>query len=190
MSAPQTFGHFLDPISPSDEFLTLNFSLSTQPRNQRWRNYGLSADFLGDYFSTFFPGETHGVNAKETIKASVSYIANELLENAVKYSDPSLNFPISITLRLYPEQIIFEVANPASQSLVKTYQAFIQLLLKSDPSDLYLKQLEATATGLGESHMGLLTMINDYEAQFGWRFTPMDDRPEGVWVTVRSTLEV
>jgi len=190
MSASQTFGHFLDPIPPSDEFLTLNFSLSTQSRNQRWRNYGLSADFLGDYFSTFFPGDAQGANAKETVKASVSYIANELLENAVKYSDSSLNLPISITLRLYPEQIIFEVVNPASPTLVDVYQKFIQLFLKSDLGDLYLKQLEATAAGLGESHMGILTMIHDYDAQFGWRFVPINDQSGGVWVTVRSTLDL
>ncbi|WP_239651647.1 hypothetical protein [Neosynechococcus sphagnicola] len=53
----QTFGAFLDEVPASDEFLTLNFSLSSSARQQRWSNYGLSADFLGDYFAAFFPGD-------------------------------------------------------------------------------------------------------------------------------------
>lgn len=189
----QTFGYFPDPIPPSSEFLTLNFSLSTALRTQRWRNYGLSADFLGDYFSTFFPGEDSTekeINRRNSIKGSVSYIANELLENAVKYGDASLNLPVSITLYLYTDQIIFEVSNPACNLVVKTYQDFIRILLASNPSELYLQQLEATATSSGESHMGILTMINDYEAQFGWQFSPLPHQAEGYWVTIRAYLTV
>jgi hypothetical protein len=190
---PQIFGHFPDPVPPSHEFLTLNFSLSTALRTQRWRNYGLSADFLGDYFSTFFPGEDstqQGINRRDSIKGSVSYIANELLENAVKYGDASLTLPVSITLYLYTNQIIFEVSNPALKSAVDIYQAFIRILLAHDPSELYLQQLEATATSSGESHMGILTMINDYGAQFGWRFSSLPNYPEGYWVTIRTYLTV
>ena len=61
------------------ESLSLRFSPSSIPLKQRWRNNGLSADFLADYVTTFFPrveddpasearrGEVQGaVNFRET----------------------------------------------------------------------------------------------------------------------------
>ena len=37
------------------EYLTLVFSPVSVPLRSRWRNNGLSADFLGDYVTTFLP---------------------------------------------------------------------------------------------------------------------------------------
>jgi hypothetical protein len=189
----QTFGTFLDEIPASDEYLTLHFSPASAPRKHRWRNYGLSADFLGDYFAAFFPGDevaNSKINRRDTVKAAISYIANELLENAVKYSDEAVNLPISITLYLYEQQIIFQVTNHASLSAVQGYQQFIQSLINSDPDDLYTRQLEKTALGTGASNMGLLTMMNDYSARFGWRFQPLENRPDTCWVSVMAHLDV
>ncbi|MEB3161243.1 MAG: DUF6272 family protein [Synechocystis sp.] len=188
------WGQFFDPIPPSSEFLTLNFSLNSENRLQRWRNYGLSADFLGDYFANFFPGNNHAPNSisqQDAIKGSVSYIANELLENAVKYAAIADNSPITITLRLYDQQIIFETRNITDIDNAEKYQRFIERLLKSDPNELYIEQLEKSALGnSGESHIGLLTMINDYQAQFGWQFAPVADSMTFVWVTVLTHLDI
>ncbi|MBW4519171.1 MAG: ATP-binding protein [Scytolyngbya sp. HA4215-MV1] len=189
----QTFGAFLDEIPASDEYLTLHFSPSSAPRKHRWHNYGLSADFLGDYFAAFFPGDevpNSKINRRDTVKAAVSYIANELLENAVKYSDEAVNLPISITLYLYEQRIIFQVTNHASLSTVQDYQQFIQSLITSDPDDFYTRQLEKAALGTGASNIGLLTMMNDYSARFGWRFQPLETRPNTCWVTVMAHLDV
>lgn len=192
-SAIQTFGAFLEEIPSSEEYLTLNFSPSSAPRKRRWNHYGLSADFLGDYFAAFFPGDevpNSKINRKDTVKATVSYMANELIENAVKYSDEATDLPISITLYLYEQGIIFRVINYANQSTVKTYQDFIQELLNSDLDQLYTRQLEQTALGEGGSNMGLLTMINDYAAEFGWRFQPIETDPEIICINVMVRLEV
>ncbi len=193
IESEQILGDFVVPVPPSDEFLTLNFSLTARDRFDRWRNYGLSADFLGDYFSAFFPGEVSNgddINLRDHVKGSVSYIANELLENAVKYSDLTLNLPVNITLRLYDKKIIFEASNPINLDSAKHYQDFIKTLLASDPSDLFLEQLEKTAAGSGSSHIGLLTMINDYEAHFGWKFSPISQQLDSFWVTVMVHLNV
>ncbi|BFM40659.1 hypothetical protein [Synechocystis sp. LKSZ1] len=192
-ASAEIFGEFLDPVPLCHDFLTLNFTLSDQSRMQRWRNYGLSADFLGDYFSSFFPGksvDSQELSEQATVKASVSFIANELLENAVKYGDQSVTLPISITLRLYEEAIIFEASNPIDEGAAQKYQAFIRQLIESDPAQLYFEQLEKTAMGAGESHIGLLTMIYDYEARFGWRFTPVVDQPNRLWVSVMVHLAI
>jgi len=189
----QTFGAFFEEIPKSDEYLTLHFSPSSAPRNRRWNHYGLSADFLGDYFAAFFPGDAmpdSKINRKDTVKAAVSYIANELIENAVKYSDEIVGLPISIALHLYEREIIFQVTNYANQPTVKKYQTFIQEILDADVDELYIHRLEKAAMGEGNSNMGLLTMINDYSARFGWKFQPMLQNPASIRVSVMVHLNV
>ncbi|QHV01474.1 slr1658 superfamily regulator [Synechocystis sp. CACIAM 05] len=197
MSTDQTnvrqWGEFLDPIPPSDEFLTLNFSLDRVNRLQRWRNYGLSADFLGDYFATFFPGNgaDDGLSQRDTIKGSVSYIANELLENAVKYSTTDHDCPITITLHLYDHKLIFETSNISPLPTTIDYENFVKVLLEADPLELYMERLEKSALEDCEaSQIGLLTMINDYQAQFGWRFVPVSGSEDLIKVTVMTHLGV
>lgn len=186
-------GDFL--ISPAlcKDILTLNFNLSNEHRLRRWSSYGLSADFLGDYFSAFFPGtclDGAPISQRQEAKASVSFIANELIENAVKYGDRTDAFPITITLRLDGNTILFEASNPASPEHVQRYQSFVTRLLEGDPSELYFQQLEHTARGSGQSQMGILTIIHDYGARFGWRFRPAvtTDSPWLVSVMVHLTL--
>ncbi len=192
-SSAHTFGHFTDELPDSDEHLTLQFSPGRAPRKRRWSNFGLSADFLGDYFAAFFPGDEvpdSKINRQDTIKSSVSYIANELLENAVKYNDEGVNWPVTISLYLYEQEIIFHVVNYANRHTANKYCDFVQELVASDIDDLYMRQLEKTAAGSGESHMGLLTMINDYSARFGWKFQTVAHQPEVMQVDVVAYLVV
>ena len=172
----EIFGDFLEVPDACNDFLTLNFTLSDEQRLLRWSNYGMSADFLGDYFASFFPGpclEGEQISRRDEVKSVVSFVSNELLENAVKYGQHSQALPVTITLRLYGDTIVFEAINPSSAERVSCYRSFVEELVSTDPSELYFRQLEQTATGTGLSHMGILTMINDYGARFGWRFAPM-----------------
>jgi len=174
----QTFGDVATTIPKSDEYLTLTFSPRSSARNQRWNNYGLSADFLGDYFAAFFPGDTlpdSKINRRDTIKATVSFIANELLENAVKYNEDTIDKPITLSLYLYPKAIIFHSTNPTNPANAEKYQQFIQKLIDADLDTLYIQQLEKTAMGTGGSCIGLLTIMSDYGAHIGWTFRPITD---------------
>lgn len=189
----QIYGDFSETIPACDEYLTLNFSPTSAPRKRRWSNYGLSADFLGDYFAAFFPGDAvpdSKINQRDTVKAAVSYIANELLENAVKYNEDASNVPISISLYLYEKKIIFCVKNYTSQAFAQRYQKFIQDLLGSDLDSYYMQQLEKAAKGGGESSMGILTIVNDYGARFGWKFETIDPSLNFIQVNVMVHLDV
>ena len=189
----QIFGEFLEQIPVSNDYLTLNFSPTSAARKRRWEHNGISADFLGDYFAAFFPGDAASekkINRKHTVKSIVSYIANELLENAVKYSDMSANLPITIALYLYEQELIFCVTNYAHQVAVEKYLEFIQKLLNSDPDELYTCQLEKTAMGTGESNMGLLTMINDYSARLGWKFDGLQQDSKIIHVSVIARFDI
>ena len=194
MDMIQTFGDFIEP-TPSQEYLIIGFSPSSIPLKQRWRNNGLSADFLADYLTTFFPGnedDPSTIDRQAEIKSAVSYIANELLENAMKFNDETSEYPIDIKLQLKSDGLIFSVANSISPLAVDQFQGYIRQLLASDPSELYIEQLEKNAadeisTGSG---LGLLTMLSDYTAKMGWKFQTVQQDPEVITVTTMVQLRV
>lgn len=168
-------GDYPEGLPRSEENLTLRFSPSKTPIQQRWRNNGLSADFIADYLMTFFLGTDQGENATLLVelKASTAYISNELLENAMKYNDESSNQAIVFSLNLYPDQLVFLTANSIRMSQIESFQSYIQQLLDEDPEEIYFNKLlsedEADSNSRG-SGLGLLTMINQHQAKLGWKF--------------------
>ncbi|THF63453.1 slr1658 superfamily regulator [Pseudothauera rhizosphaerae] len=187
----EDFGHFVDIRPGRDaESLNLSFWPGHLPLKQRWRNNGLSADFLGDYVTTFFPldddiPETRHRQAE--IRGAVSYIANELLENAMKFHDAGQPEPITI-LSLDDEQIVFQESNGASADNAAAFRAFIARLREADPGELYLEQLERNALSEDTAGLGYLTMINDYGAELAWRFEAGHDG--GYRVITQVTLKL
>ncbi len=176
MTTSEYFGdHQLPRSSGKFEYLTLAFSPLSTPLRSRWRNNSLSADFLGDYVVTFLPAneavETRQQRQRD-IRHAVSYIANELLENAMKYHAQDLDIPITIDLVLTKDHVSVSSTNGALNEQARRYKAFIQRLLSSGPRDLLLDQLE-NAKDMDEkegSGLGLVTMLTDYDATLGWQF--------------------
>ena len=166
MSQTEIIGNFINIDSCAEgEYLQLGFQPSSVPLKQRWRNNGLSADFLGDYVTTFFPRDESdpqtGARQAE-IQSAVSYIANELLENAMKYSDEELQQPICLNMLLGQEQIVITEKNSAGNEGAGRFRAFIDQLNNSDPMEMFVEQLEARANDESGYGLGFLTMVNDY----------------------------
>ncbi len=193
---PQTFGKFQENFERGREFLNLGFSPSSLSIQQRWRNNGLSADFIADYMTTFFPCQSDREREQQKqaeLKHAVSYIANELLENAMKFNFPaserSIEFGIYL-LEPQEEKIILSVTNSINPQQLKEFQAYIQKLLASDPEELFIQQMEIHAENPddGSSKLGFLTMIVDYSAQLGWKFEQLES--EIVLVTTMVQLVV
>ena len=188
----QTLGKYGERSSDG-EYLTLAFSPSRVPLRSRWRNNGLSADFLGDYVITFLPAKG-GVTAVESrqneIKYAVTYIANELLENAMKYHERDVDVPVRIHLELTSDHIIVSVSNSVGAGQAEHYKEFVGRLLEGDPGEMLLKQQEESAKGdeSNTSGVGLLTMINDYDAQLGWRFDLHAVQSQVMTVTTSAIL--
>ncbi|ALG67209.1 DUF6272 family protein [Beggiatoa leptomitoformis] len=189
----QVFGNFIENQS-SEEYLILGFSPSSIPLKQRWRNNGLSADFLADYLTTFFPisdDDPTTFDRQTDIRGAVGYIANELLENAMKFNNDSTNHPISIKLQLHSERILFYVTNSIHPETQTAFQHRIQEMLSADPQELYIYRLEKNAeSDTDASGLGLLTMMNDYGATLGWKFETATENPRVVTVTTMAELAV
>src|SRR5262244_2739003 len=125
----RTFGHFIARKDGQGEYLKIVFSPTSLPIQQRWRNNGLSADFLADYLSTFFPGkDPDSAERQAEIKDSVSYLANELLENAMKFSYALPQHTVSIEMFLEADVISLYVTNNLDPSTLEGFQAYIQRL--------------------------------------------------------------
>ena len=171
----KTFGNVIEKPAESKGYLVIGFSPNSISILQRWRNNGLSADFFADYIVSFFPKDKNipnNVDKHIEIRSTVSYVANELLENAMKFSDKKTSFPISIQLQLYDNSIEFFVTNSILEESVIQFQTYIQTILNSDTQELYIDQLEKNAENENSSNsgLGILTMINDYTAKIGWKF--------------------
>jgi hypothetical protein len=195
LATKQILGNFIQDLPPSQEYLILSFSPGSIPLRQRWRNNCLSADFLADYFSTFFLGSDDQQPDSEKqaeVKSAVSYIANELLENAMKYGVEMSPFPISIQIHLNPELIVFQLTNSIHSEQIQNFQAHIEELMNSDPDELYLLQLEKNAMeeNDGESGLGFLTMLSDYGAKLGWKFEDLPEESAEMAVTTMVQLSI
>ncbi len=176
----QVFGDFVESTD-KQENLTLGFSPSSVPITERWRNNGLSADYIAEYLATVLKAEENESDNEDylaQIKSSASYIANELLENGMKYCNEQLQYPITFHIELASNEIRFFIENAIIPANAERLKEFINELDNSDPDELYIRQLERNAEADSEdntsSGLGFLSIINDYSAKLGWKFQPVD----------------
>ncbi len=209
----QIFGNFLDNLLTKDnlekaevfgdfverpqqeEHLTLGFSPSAIPIRKRWRNNGLSADYVANYLATFFPIKVDGYDSIEKLaemKSAVSYIANELLENSMKYADETALYPITLHTQLEGDKIRLFVDNSILPAQAEYFQDFIKELMNSDPDELLIRKLEENAEveNSDSSGLGFLTMINDYSAKLGWKFHTVEKDSPIMTVTTMVELAI
>jgi len=93
----QYFGDFVKEFPPEQDCLELKFTPSSHPIRKRWRTQRLSAHFVADYFTNFLPVDEEDPTSEKRIKESkgaVSYVANELLENAMKFNEESFYYQV------------------------------------------------------------------------------------------------
>lgn len=195
---PQIFGNFVETFPPEQDSLELTFTPNSLPIKKRWRSNRLSAHFIADYFSNFLPVDEDDPVQERRLKESkgaVSYVANELLENAMKFNNPTTNFKIKFGIHFIEEAEVIAVlfaTNSVSAEGLDKFQVFIQELLSSDPGDLYVQQIEKSAEDENSeaSGLGFLTMMNDYSAKLGWKFETIQEEPKIIAVTTMALVPV
>lgn len=190
----EIFGQY-EELPLTEEYLVIGFSPSSVPLKQRWRNNGLSADFLADYLVTFFPGSEDNpgsIERQKEIKGAVSYVANELLENAMKFNDEKIDYPISIRLQLKSDYVVFMITNSIPRERIAGFQDYIRELTTSDPGELYIQKIEnhVEEENTTSSGLGLLTMVLDYMATLGWKFEQVNNEPTIMAVTTMVKISI
>jgi hypothetical protein len=189
----QIFGPFIERKDDDSEYLKIGFSPTSIPIQQRWRNNGLSADFLADYLSTFFPGDDRAAAERQAeLKGAISYVANELLENAMKFSYAPSQHAIGIAMYLEADAVSLYVTNSVDPHAVASFQQTIARLLTEDIDALYLEQLtcNAESDSTDGSGLGYLTMLHDYGVALAWQFAPSPQDPDVTTVTTMVRMSV
>ncbi|MEA5533982.1 DUF6272 family protein [Crocosphaera sp. XPORK-15E] len=198
----EVFGDFTEQFSLHQGSLELIFSPSSIALKKRWRNNRLSAYFVADYFSSFIPVDEDNNQDKKRIKESkaiVSYVANELIENAMRYNDVNSQDKVKFGIYFldYPQTteeltVVIMTINQVSQSDIKNLKNSINEVLESDPDELYLTRIEKSLENKhsGRSGLGFLTMINDYSAKLGWKFERESNNSDLIFVTIMATIKI
>lgn len=194
----QLFGEFIQNFPPEQDFLQLTFTPSSRPIKQRWKNNRLSAHFVADYMANFIPVDEDDPTSERRIKESkgaVSYVANELLENAIKFNDEKFKYKVKFGIHFLENSdnvtAVMFATNSVESEGVDKLKAFIEQLLSSDPNDMYISQIEKSAEEDTEaSGLGLLTMINDYGAVLGWNIDTIEGDFPVITVTTMAQIKV
>jgi hypothetical protein len=189
----QVFGDFREELAKNEHFLVISFSPSSIPLQQRWRNNGLSADFVADYLGSFFPvseDDPQTIYRQKELKGAVSYIANELLENAMKYHDETSKNSIQFGIYLLSDAIVLFSNNHISNSQEPQLLKIIDDLTSRDAGELYMEQLEKLAEDEDNrtSGLGLITIMNDYQAKLGWKLETAVDNIAMIKITTMAQL--
>lgn len=194
----QTLGDFIDAFPPDQDALVLSFTPTSEHIRHRWRSQRLSAHFVADYLTNFLPLDDKNPDTEKhvkEVKGAVGYIANELLENAMKFNLDSKRNKVKLGVHYLegptPLAVMFTTNTVAPTGAAK-FQTFIQKLLAADPEEMYMQQVEASLEdeNAGMSGLGYLTMINDYQAKLGWRFESLPSHAELISVTTVVQLPV
>ena len=199
----KVFGDYIEEFPPELDSLEILFTPTAHSIRKRWSNNRLSAQFVADYCSAFLPVDDDDPDGDRRIresKGSITYVANELLENAMKFNAREGNFKIKFGIYFIEDievkntsvTAVLFVTNSVSPQGVDKFQAFLIELLASDPEELYVTQVEKSLEEENSeaSGLGFLTMINDYSAKLGWKFQTLNAEPQIHTVTTMVQVTV
>lgn len=169
MSTELIIGKNVD-IKKDKRAINLSFSLPAMEVMSFWSRCGLIANFGASYMAVAHP-------SKQNIANSLSFILNELLENAVKYAQPRDSM-IDLVLLRHENFILIDISNPIEQTQIDPMTAMAKNLINSDyVNEKYIDILTANGRSADKSGIGLLTIINYYLAELSFRITsPAGDK--------------
>ena len=160
---------------------TARLTLRGGPLDLGWIHCGMTAEFLGNLVAGL--AARLGIDANDA-RHSVSYLANELLENAVKFRAEGAG-DVVVEMRLEGAKFELLLSNFAPEKNAAAFQAFLAQVEARDAGDLLIERIEANAAddSSSGSGLGILTLMNDYGARLGWRF---EQKNEGEPVRVET----
>ncbi|OHD53790.1 MAG: hypothetical protein A2Y33_02745 [Spirochaetes bacterium GWF1_51_8] len=128
-----------------------------------WPRCGITADYCAQYLSLSRPDLKKGKN-------TLSFVLNELLENAVKYT-VNQGFNLAVMLVEYEDQILFEVSNFINEELYGAFKEYIEkFIMTNNTNEKYLDLLKTEEIDSKTSMIGLLTLIDCFNPKIGFEF--------------------
>lgn len=121
----------------------------------QWRRCGMVADHVADYLSVSF-------EHPDVARNVLSTVANELVENAVKFSADKTK-AIRIAVRHRGELVELVAENVSEARHVAGLEQLFAELARGDHAATFARRIEAPTRG----GLGLLILAKDYSAELG-----------------------
>ncbi|HTJ57166.1 MAG TPA: ATP-binding protein [Devosiaceae bacterium] len=136
------------------------------PLGLTWQHSSITAEYFGEFYGLHAAAGGFQYNL---VRHSVVYLVNELLENALKFRAPG---DIEIRTAFADGSFEIVVSNLISGATAERFRKLLAEIVARDPGELLIERIEANAADENSSGsgLGLLTLMNDYEARLGWRF--------------------
>ncbi|MEM9485512.1 MAG: DUF6272 family protein [Cyanobacteria bacterium P01_F01_bin.116] len=192
-STPESFGQFANELHKENLCVKIDFTVELVKQRKFWPNSNLSAKFISEYVSIFFPVENDGseqLRRRTEITDAARYITNELLENAFKFSCITTQQPIEISLYHYSDRLIITVINAVDTKHINSFRSLIHELTTSDLTDLYIERLEKNLdrTNPLSSGLGFITILINYNTKLGWKIEQISPESDCFLVTTMAQL--
>jgi len=158
--------------------------LMAEPLELSWHHCGVTSDFIGEFFSRSCERGVDPVDARH----SISYMINEILENAIKFRRGG---NIELSSSLEGDSFEIQIVNLIDAETAASFQEHLAKLLEREPGELLLERIEENALDPDSSGsgLGLLTLMSDYGAKLGWSFAS-EHVSEGVELTTYASLRL
>jgi hypothetical protein len=155
---------------PADIEPTARLTLYDGPLELGWLHAGATADFIGTFFADL--GARAGLDGNDA-RHGISYLVNELVENAVKFRAPD-GGEVMLAARLDGANFELLLSNIAVAETAGRFGAILDEIVSRDPGELLIERIEANAADDSStgSSLGILTLMSDYGVRMNWTFEP------------------
>ncbi len=155
----------------------------------RWSQCSATAEYFAEYFADVHARRCADDSARNEFVGTLSYIVNELVENAVKFS---MGETVEVTVCIEDDELVALVSN---QILAVTVEGLVEKfrgLVSGDPQELLIARVEANAVNPDSavSGLGFLSMMADYGATLGWYFAAVQDNPQNVLLKTMARIQM
>lgn len=157
----------IDELSVIHNDVCLTFKIPVE-HIQHWKKCSLIANFFGNY-----QAESYAEN-KEKIISTISTISNELLENAIKFSEKDYS-DISISIKKHESSILIQVNNISNNSNVMRLQNTLTKIKNNNIAAYQIEKINKNAIENSSfSEIGLINIAKDFSNKIGAKITPVE----------------
>lgn len=159
--------------------------LADGPLDLSWHHCGTTAEFFADIYARRCRATA---GEFDDARHSISYLINELIENAVKFRAAG---DVLVEATLEAKRFELKVINLVEAATAERFQALLAEMVDQDPGELLIARIEANAEDASSSGsgLGLLTLMSDYGARLGWIFSEASGK-EPVRLETFAALEL
>ena len=135
---------------------------------QHWKKCSLIANFFGNYQAESYK------NNKSQIVSIISTISNELLENAIKFSEKKYS-DVGISIKKHQSSILIQVENVTNFKNTEKLKHTLHRIENENISALQLDKITKNERfNQEESEIGLINIAKDFTTKVGAKICPIE----------------